>query len=250
MPPKAPMNTTTATMEPAQRAGREFCLGATLRPAHGPDGLRPQGREQAANQRRLYKPQESKFLSLIALAVLTLCSIQASAQEPSREIKEEAFEPLFDGKSFSGWRVNEQTPTSWKIENGLLVLTGGSSHLFTTEPFDDFIVRFEWRPAKKGYNSGFFVRGRQIQMAQGGAGKLFHVESAKAVPELHKPPGEWNEWEVTCVGTTLSLRVNGKPAWEIKDFQPKTGSLGFEAEGHAIDFRNLRIKRVGKPQQH
>ncbi len=37
----------------------------------------------------------------------------------------------------------------------------------TKEEFDDFIVRFEWRPAKKGYNSGFFIRGRQIQMAQG-----------------------------------------------------------------------------------
>jgi len=57
------MNTPTAMMEPAQRTGREFCLGGTFRPAHGPDGLRPQGREQAANPRRAVRRPESKFLS-------------------------------------------------------------------------------------------------------------------------------------------------------------------------------------------
>jgi len=38
--------------------------------------------------------------------------------------------------------------------------------------------------------------------------------------------------------------VNGKPAWEIDDFQPLSGSLGIEAEGHYIESRNIRIKRL------
>jgi hypothetical protein len=156
------------------------------------------------------------------------------------------FRPLFDGKSFAGWRVNENTPKSWKIEDGLLKLLGGSSHLFTNDNFDDFVVRIEWRAVNKGYNSGFFVRGRQIQLAQGGAGMLFGSDRAKAVPKLHRPPGEWNEWEVTAIGPRLSLKVNGTGAWEIDDFKPPRGPLGIEAEGHAIDFRNLRIKSLRK----
>ena len=97
-----------------------------------------------------------------------------SGRESVEKERKEGFVPLFDGKSFAGWNVGEKTPASWKIENGLLVLTGGNSHLFTKEKFDDFVVRFEWRPLKKGYNSGFFIRGwNQIQMAQGGAGMLF-----------------------------------------------------------------------------
>ena len=156
------------------------------------------------------------------------------------------FRPLFDGKSFAGWRVNENTPKSWKIEDGLLKLTGGSSHLFTKDEFDDFVVRIEWRAVKKGYNSGFFVRGRQIQLAQGSAGMLFGSDRAGAVPKLHRPPGEWNEWEVTAVGTRLSLKVNGTLAWEIDDFKPPRGPVGIEAEGHAIDFRNLQIKTLRK----
>ncbi len=183
------------------------------------------------------------------LATLTLSCTSVLAQESAKEEKEEGFEPLFDGKSFEGWRVRESTPESWRIENGLLVLTGGRSHLFTKEEFDDFVVRFEWRPAKKGYNSGFFIRGRQIQMAQGGAGMLFGSKGTQGVPKLHRPPGEWNAWEVTCVGPKVSLKVNGKPAWEIDDFKPVRGPLGIEAEGHYIEFRNLRVKRIRKEQQ-
>ena len=185
----------------------------------------------------------------ILLATMMLCCVPAPAQESAKPDDEEGFESLFDGKSFEGWQVGPTTPESWKIDRGLLVLTGGRSHLFTKEAFEDFIVRFEWRPVKKGYNSGFFIRGRQIQMAQGGAGMLFRSEKAKGVPQLHNPPGEWNAWEVTCDGPKVSLKVNGKLAWELDDFQPVRRPLGIEAEGHSIEFRNMRIKRLGKKEK-
>jgi len=179
------------------------------------------------------------------LAFPLLCAGWLTAQPVSQAEKDGGFVSLFDAKSFDGWKVNDNTPKSWKIEDGLLVLTGGSSHLFTTKDFEDFIVRFQWRPARKGYNSGFFIRGgNQIQMAQGGAGMLFGNKATKGVPNLHKPPGEWNEWEVTCIGSKVALKVNGTLAWEINDFKAKRGRLGFEAEGHEIAFRNLRIKEV------
>ncbi|MFH1264492.1 MAG: family 16 glycoside hydrolase, partial [Planctomycetota bacterium] len=78
----------------------------------------------------------------IILVTLALCCAPVLAGEPAKEDKEKGFEPLFDGKSFEGWNVGENTPKSWKIEEGLLVLTGGNSHLFTKEEFGDFIVRF------------------------------------------------------------------------------------------------------------
>lgn len=163
---------------------------------------------------------------------------------PAPPDAEEGFRPLFDGYSLAGWKTTPDTPKSWKMEGGLLVLTGGSSHLFTEEKLQDFVLRFEWRPHRKGYNSGLFVRGRQIQIADGSAGMLFGSKKAPGVPQLHHPPGQWNTWEVTCKGTHLALRVNGKTAWEIDDFRPAALPVGIEAEGHPIDFRNLRIKRL------
>lgn len=185
-----------------------------------------------------------------AMAVVARSAGGGAESEPASPLaqsfvaNEEGFRPLFDGKSFEGWKVNENTPKSWKIDNGLLILRGGNSHLFTKEEFEDLVVRFQWRAAKKGYNSGFFVRGRQIQLAQGGAGMLFGSTEAKAVPQLHRPPGEWNEWDVSCLGTKLSLKVNGTLAWEIDNFPTARKPLGIEAEGQAIEFRNLRIKTL------
>lgn len=159
----------------------------------------------------------------------------------------DGFQPLFDGHSLDGWKLTPETAKSWKVENGLLVLTGGSSHLFTQEKFQDFVLRFEWRPHRKGYNSGLFIRGRQIQMADGSAGMLFGSQNAPGVPQLHHPPGQWNTWEVICHGTRLVLRVNGTTAWEIDDFPRAAMPVGIEAEGHPIDFRNLRIRRLEQP---
>jgi hypothetical protein len=184
---------------------------------------------------------------LLVLAALLAGAVLAAGQKLTDAEKADGFVSLFDGKSLEGWKVSDKTPKSWKVENGLLVLTGGSSHLYTKDEFEDFIVRFEWRPAKKGYNSGFFIRGsNQIQMAQGGAGQLFGAKESKAVPQLHKEPGEWNEWEVSCIGPKVGLKVNGKLAWEVDNFKPVKGPIGIEAEGHYIDFKNIRLKKIEK----
>lgn len=183
----------------------------------------------------------------VGLLVLLLCALSAWTQTVSEAEKKEGFVPLFDGTSFAGWKTSEKTAKSWKIENGMLVLLGGNVHLYTQEEFDDFVIRFEFRPVKKGYNSGFFLRGNnQINLAQKDAGRLMTAKATKAVPELHKEPGQWNEWEVTCIGPKVSLKVNGKTAWEINDFKPVKGPIGLQAEGQPIDFRNLRIKKVHK----
>jgi hypothetical protein len=134
------------------------------------------------------------------------------------------------------------------VKDGLLVLKGGSDHLASEKEYGDFTIRFEWRAEKKGYDSGFYIRSgmrvgaNQIQLGQGGEGSLGGVEGAKAVPKMHKPPGEWNEWEVTCVGDKVTFRVNGEKAWEGTGLKPARGYFGIQAEGHHIDFRNIRIK--------
>ncbi len=159
--------------------------------------------------------------------------------------KDAGFTPIFDGKSFAGWKTSDNTAKSWKIENGMLICTGGSVNINTDKSYTDFILRLEWRAAKKGYNSGVFLRGNnQINLAEKQVGGLIGNKAAKAVPELHKAPGEWNEWEVTVIGSKMTLKVNGKEAWSIDDFKAKPGYIGLQAEGQHIDFKNLRVKEV------
>lgn len=171
---------------------------------------------------------------------------------------EKGFVPLFNGKDFTGWRFGnepanmDKLPKNWKVEGGMIkLLGGGSPHLASVKEYEDFDVRIQWRAHKKGYNSGFYIRSgknvgaNQINLAQSDCGHLMsNVKGGKKVPELQKPPGEWNDWRVLAQGDKLTLWCNGTKAWEVNNFKPRKGYLGLQAEGHAIDFKNLRIKEL------
>ncbi|MEZ6139128.1 MAG: DUF1080 domain-containing protein [Zavarzinella sp.] len=158
-----------------------------------------------------------------------------------------AFRPLFDGKTFAGWKTNDRTAKSWKVEEGMLVLSGGNGNLISEEEFEDFELKLEWRAKKKGYNSGLFLRGNnQINLAEKSCGSLMAAPKTKGVPELMKAPGEWNLWEVTCIGNKITFKVNGKEAWNVEGFKPTKGTVGLQAEGQPIDFRNIQIRTIKK----
>jgi hypothetical protein len=192
------------------------------------------------------------------------------------EVKDNFF-PLITGKDFSGWRfsgnkpVKDKTekpkpytsalddlPDNWKAGDGLIkLLKGGSPNVASQWDFDDFEVRLQWQAPKKSYNSGFYVRSgksvgaNQINLNAPAVGELIYTvpavkDKGKGVPDLHKVggSGEWNDWRILCQGKKITFWVNGTKAWEIDEFAPERGYLGFQAEG-TIDFRNCRIKELG-----
>ncbi len=193
----------------------------------------------------------------VCLALAVVPGVRA--QEITDEERQLGFVPLFNGKDFDGWRFSggkkdmELPPKNWTVAEGMIRLSGGGSpHLASEWEYEDFDVRFQWKAHKKGYNSGFYVRsGRdvganQINLAEKDCGHLLGgLKDAKAVPDLQKEPGEWNDWRVLGEGGRLILWVNGKKAWDITGFKPARGYLGLQAEGAAIDFKNIRIKELG-----
>jgi 3-keto-disaccharide hydrolase len=120
-----------------------------------------------------------KISAVMATAILAL-GVGAYAQRAAEERintlsaveKKDGWKLLFDGQTFNGWRsYNDPTfPTKgWAIEDGCLRVTksdgrpgSGGGDIMTTEQFDDFDFRFEWRIASGG-NSGikYFVLERQ-----------------------------------------------------------------------------------------
>jgi hypothetical protein len=194
---------------------------------------------------------------VLALALALALTSSASAQDLSDEERKDGFVSMFNGKDFTGWRFSggkkDELPKNWAVADGLIRLSGGGSpHLASEWDYEDFDVRLQWKAHKKGYNSGFYVRsGRsvnanQINLAQNDCGHLLGgPKEAKAVPELQKEPGEWNDWRVLAIGSKLTFWANGKMAWEINSFKPSRGYLGLQAEGHAVDFKNIRIKELG-----
>lgn len=103
----------------------------------------------------------------IKILVLTIISVglgftMSIAQNPNtlteQEI-EEGWKLLFDGTT-DGWRgYNKDTfpEKGWEVKDGMLSVLpdGGGGDIITTEVYEDFILKLEWR-VEKGGNSGIF----------------------------------------------------------------------------------------------
>lgn len=182
------------------------------------------------------------------------------AAELSDDEKKAGFVSLFNGRDFTGWRfvgkggMTAEAP-NWSVADGVIALSGGGSpHLSTDREYADFEMRFEWRAVRedKGYNSGFYVRSgeklgsNQINLAKGAEGKLMYGKGVggDAVPQLQKPAGQWNEWRIVVEGSKAAFWCNGQQAWDAANLSPEKGYLGLQAEGAALEFRNLRLREI------
>jgi len=131
-------------------------------------------------------------------------------------------------------------------------------------PYKDVVLHVEWRftrlaDAGAKYNSGVFIRnsanGAVWHQAQTGpaGGYLFGNTPVHGVPQRIdlraqmvenrvKPAGEWNVYDITARGRTISLAVNGKLVSEYTQTEIPEGYLALEAEGYRIEFRRIRVK--------
>src|SRR5690606_29607045 len=142
----------------------------------------------------------------------------------------------------------------WRLsEDGKTILCDGTGYhemlLFDRE-FEDAILHVEWRftePDKKGYNSGVYVRnaadGGIWHQAQVGAnvghlfgntytdGQVGRVSTNRPAPgeSRARPIGEWNTYEVTAKGKTLTLWINGRVTAEWDACEVPRGFVGLEA---------------------
>ena len=174
-----------------------------------------------------------------------------------------------------GWYRVPVPPTGklgraqWHVEAEKHVLVcdgdGGHDMLLFNEEMGDAIFHFEFCYTRfdgmKGYNSGGYVRNsrdgaiwHQAQFGDAKDGYLFGVTPtaegktkffnlAKAVKDMRvKPAGEWNTFEVTARGQTLTLWVNGAVTCQFDACGQPRGFVGLEGEGYRIEFRNLKVK--------
>jgi hypothetical protein len=163
------------------------------------------------------------------------------------------------------------SPSPWKLDatDGTLVCEGDKAghEMFRFDPeFGDFILHVEWRFTRlegaPPYNAGVYVRtssdGAIWHQAQTGpaGGYLFGNTLVNGTPQRVnlrdamkenrvKPAGEWNTYEIRAVGKTLSLWVNGAVTSECTTCDVPRGHVGLEAEGYRIEFRQLKVKRIG-----
>jgi len=195
--------------------------------------------------------------------------------------------PLFPNDSLAGWRVShwadvavpQQYPgTAWKIDNGVLYGLDKHTWLISPKQYSDFILRLETRLSRGG-NGGIGLRfpdsgdpayvGIEIQVVdsevyyRGKArpeqktGSIYDEIAAK--PQVAKPAGQWNQWEITARGSRLTVVLNGRKVIDVDlstqtkarqqkgpalAKRPLKGHIGFQNLRGTIELRNIMIKEL------
>jgi hypothetical protein len=167
---------------------------------------------------------------------------------------------LFDGKDLNGWTASDPNASAkWTVDNGTLVSPGRGPELISNAKFGDFKLHVEFN-CGKGANSGVYLRGRyevQIEDDPEPEGPTMRTGGVYGFlapsPEQPRRPGEWQSYDITFIGRTVTLVQNGQTIIDQQEIPGITGGAldsheglpgpiylqGSEA-GH-VAFRNITI---------
>lgn len=140
-------------------------------------------------------------------------------------------EPIFNGKDLTGWEpMGNPSNSHWVVKDGLLVNQDHGANLKTTAKFDDFQLHFEVNCPDHA-NSGFYLRGRyEIQLEyeplssnppERRIGSVYGRIAPKG--DLPRIPGQWEIFDVTFVGRTLTVVRNGVTTIDRQEVEGITG---------------------------
>lgn len=143
---------------------------------------------------------------------------------------------LFDGKDLNGWRPDKpDAQPQWTVVDGTLVSPGHGPELINNSKFRDFKLHIEFN-CGAGANSGIYLRGRyEVQVEDNSIQEppSHHTGGVYGFiapdPEQPRKPGEWQSFDITLVGRTITVEQNGKP---IIDHKQIPGITGGALESH------------------
>ena len=169
--------------------------------------------------------------------------------------------PLFNGKDLTGWEpIGNPADSHWTVKDGLLVNEEHGGNLKTTRKFQDFKVHFEANGPDHA-NSGFYLRGRyEVQLEyepltsnppERRIGSIYGRITPKG--DLPRQPGQWETFDVTLVGRTVTVVRNGVTTIDHQEIEGITGGALDANEGEpgpfyiqgdhtgGLKFRNMTV---------
>ena len=166
---------------------------------------------------------------------------------------------LLDEGHTTGWKM--AGPGGFNVKDGIATAHGGMGlWYYEKESFTNFTLTLEFRMPGVEANSGVFVRfpdpggdpwkpvkeGYEIQIcgdkpSKNSTGAIYSFKAPDEVPL--KAPGEWNEFEITCVGQQYKVRLNGKLITTYTGDRSLKGFIGVQNhdDKSAVSFRNIHV---------
>jgi hypothetical protein len=221
---------------------------------------------------------------LAVLAMAGLWTGAAFAQAPNtlspQEIKE-GWKLLFNGKNLDGWTFQPGS-SEWKVQEGVIFPESDKNgNLFTTEHYDNFVLRVEYRTTPD-VNSGIYLRytvrapgeapppppkdqpKAKGKKGPGAPGYEINIRDSAARPLNDSPAGfdtgslmggqkadkteilsgQWNRFEITVQGDHFIVVHNGKQILDAHDSKFANGSVGLQWAPHTLGGKNIQFRNI------
>lgn len=139
--------------------------------------------------------------------------------------------PLFDGKDLNGWKpIGDISQNHWTVQDGNMVNLQHGANLKTAQKFNDFKLHFEVN-CPDNANSGFYLRGRyELQLEYEPVGENPPNRAMGSIygriapsAQLPRKPGQWETFDVTLVGRTVTVMRDGVLTIDHKEIDGITG---------------------------
>src|SRR3569833_234164 len=184
--------------------------------------------------------------------------VRAPTMERTKPVVWGAPVKLFDGKDTKGWHTDGKN--QWVVENGILRSKHSGANLITDRKFTDFKLHIAFR-YDKGSFCGVFLRGRfEMQIIDTKSGEpeplanQFSAIYGFLQPNVMtaKDPGQWQSYDITLVGRTVTIVANGKreicdaiipgiPGGAIDSKEGEPGPILIQGDHGPKDYRNIVI---------
>ena len=208
--------------------------------------------------------------SLFALTALVALAVMSTGCAQKTQ--------LFNGKDFTGWKLhvddeNIDVKDIWSVKDGVVHCKGKpNGYMRTTETDSNYKLHVEWRWTAQPTNSGVLLHSSgkdkvwprciEAQLKAGSAGdfvlightgvtidgkeyqddnKMF-ISVPKKLDSTENEPGEWNEYDITCKGDTITVCVNGQLQNDAVKATDTEGWICLQSEGSPIEFRNIYLE--------
>jgi len=213
------------------------------------------------------RPMKTLSAALVSMILFAPGGPVSPGTVGAQEKSSDGWTSMFDGKTFAGWKAN-QNPDQWTIVDGAIKTAPGQSHLFYEDgEFTDFEFEADVKTTP-GSNSGIYFHtkwqatgwpkhGYESQVNQTHADPV-KSGSLYGVVKLYDSPSKDDQWykhRIVVKGKSIRIHVNGKLVIDYTepggvDEARRLSKGTFALQSHdpksVVYFRNLRIRPLAK----
>jgi len=179
----------------------------------------------------------------------------AGCGEPTPPMSDDGWVSLLDGSSLTYWDIVGDA--NWHIDDGSAMADSSTANSFlvSKQSYDNFVLELEFWVDTEA-NSGIFLRCEdaaapsesscyEVNIFDTRPDQTYRTGSIvnlAAPAEFVYTGGQWNRFEITADGDSLTVVLNGRDMVETEDATHAAGPIALQYGMGTVRFRNVKLR--------